>query len=298
MDGRATGRDIDEAIVASVVVPAHNEEAVIGRLLASIAGGLDGARVDVVVACNGCTDRTAEVARDLGARVVEVPEASKIAALNAGDAAARGFPRLYVDADVVLTGRAVRDLAACLAAPGALAAAAPVRLDTSGRPRSVRAFFRVWEAVRAGDRAPAGSGVYAMSAEGRARFDRFPDVIADDLFAHNLFARDERQTPATDPVVVEPPRNLRSLLRRRTRVYIGNMQVAADPALAALPGAQDRGTAWWRVVLARPALAPAAVPYVAVNAVAKLRARRLARRAGPVAWGRDETTRTAAGAPA
>jgi glycosyltransferase involved in cell wall biosynthesis len=298
MDGRATGRNTDEAIAASVVVPAHNEEAVIGRLLASIADGLDGARVDVVVACNGCTDRTAEVARDHGARVVEVPEASKIAALDAGDAVARGFPRLYVDADVVLTGRAVRDLAACLGAPGALAAAAPVQLDTIGRPWSVRAFFRVWEAVRAGDRAPAGSGVYAMSAEGRARFDRFPDVIADDLFVHNLFARDERQTPATDPVVVEPPRSLRSLLRRRTRVYVGNMQVAADPALAALPGADDRGTAWWRVVLARPSLVPAAVPYVAVNSVAKLRARRVARRAGPVAWGRDDTTRAAAGFPA
>lgn len=123
-----------------------------------------------------------------------------------------------------------------------------------------------------------------MSAEGRARFDRFPDVIADDLFAHNLFGRDERQTPATDPAVVEAPRSLQSLLRRRIRVYVGNMQVAGNPALAGLPGAHDRGTAWWRVVLAPPALAPAAVPYVAVNGLAKLRARRLTRRAGPVAW--------------
>ena len=55
----ATGGD---PLAASIVIPAHDEEAVIGRLLDSLAGGLDGARLDVVVACNGCTDRTAEIA--------------------------------------------------------------------------------------------------------------------------------------------------------------------------------------------------------------------------------------------
>lgn len=36
-----------------------------------------------------------------------------------------------------------------------------------------------------------GSGVYAMTGAGRARFDRFPEVIADDLFARNLFRGDD-----------------------------------------------------------------------------------------------------------
>jgi len=295
-DRRAIGRDTGDEVVASVVVPAHNEEAVIGRLLRSLGDGLDGARLDVVVACNGCTDRTTDIAREHGARVVIVPEASKIAALNAGDAAARAFPRLYVDADVVVTGRAVRDVATALGQPGALAAAPPARLDVSGRPWSVRAFSRMWEAIQAADQAPAGSGVYAMSAAGRARFDRFPDVLADDLFARNLFTREERQAPATDPVLVEAPHTLGALLRRRTRVYVGNSQVAADPALAALPGGREPRTPWWRVAARRPGLAPSAAVFVAVNGVAKLRARRAARGTGPVVWGRDETTRTAASA--
>jgi hypothetical protein len=38
------------------------------------------------------------------------------------------------------------------------------------------------------------------------------------------------------------------------------------------------------------------VPYLAVNTIAKLRARRLVRGARPVAWGRDETTRPAGAA--
>jgi len=292
MDERAS----DGEIAASVVIPAHNEEAVIGRLLTSLTDGLDGAVLDVVVAANGCTDGTAPLAREHGARVVEVAEPSKIAALNAADEVARAFPRLYVDADVVLTGRAVLDVARALEEPGALAAAPPARLDTTGRPRTVRAFYRVWEAVQAANHMPAGSGVYAMSAAGRARFDRFPDVLADDLFARNLFSRTERRAPATDAVVVEAPHTLAALLARRTRVYAGNAQLAADPELSRLPGGREPRTPWWKVVARRPTLVPAASVFVAVNGVAKLRARRLRRDGRSVAWGRDDTTRTPAGA--
>jgi cellulose synthase/poly-beta-1,6-N-acetylglucosamine synthase-like glycosyltransferase len=56
----------------AVLVPAHNEELVIGRLLRSLAS-LDYAhdRFDVCVVADNCDDRTAEIARVLGARVYE-----------------------------------------------------------------------------------------------------------------------------------------------------------------------------------------------------------------------------------
>jgi Glycosyl transferase family 2 len=286
--------------VATVVIPAHDEEAVIGRLLDSLADGLDGERLDVIVACNGCTDRTEDVARERGARVVTTPEASKIAALNAGDAAAApGVPRVFVDADVIITGRAVADVARALGTPGVLCAAPPLVTATAGRPWAVRAWYDVWNALPWFADAPVGSGVYAFSAEGRARFDAFPPIIADDLFARNLFLRTERRVVATDPFVVQAPYDLRSLVMRRTRIYAGNMEVAADPTLGALPGGRERTAPWWRALVEHPRLLPKAVPYLAVNAVAKLRARRLVRGARPVAWGRDDTTRTTspAGSP-
>jgi glycosyltransferase involved in cell wall biosynthesis len=278
--------------IASVIIPAHDEEAVIGRLLASLRIDLDPGQLDVVVACNGCTDGTETIARRQGARVVVVPEPSKIGALNAGDAAATTFPRIYVDADVVLTGRAVADMAHALTQPGVLAAAPPIATDTVGRRWAVRAFYDVWEHLPYFDDNPIGSGVYGLSEAGRARFDRFPDVIADDLFARNLFVRDERRVVATDPFVVQAPWSLRALVRRRIRIHAGNMQIAAHPELNQLPGGRERSAPSWRAVVDHPRLAPKAVPYGAVNAVAKIAARRLVRSSRPVAWSRDDTTRT------
>ena len=199
----------------------------------------------------------------------------------------------------MLTGRAVRDVAAALEEPGALAGAPPIRVDDTDRSWPVRGFYAVWRALPYFEDAPIGSGVYAMSETGRRRFDRFPDVIADDLFARNLFRRSERRVPDTDPFVVQAPYNVRALTRRRIRIYAGNLQIAAHPELGRLPGGKEPSEPWWRSVLRCPSLLPAALPYVAVNTVAKLQARRLVRGARPVAWGRDDTTRAAspAGSP-
>jgi glycosyl transferase family 2 len=285
----------DKPIVASVVIPAHNEAAVIGRLLTALRDGSGGlGEVEVIVACNGCTDDTAAVAREHGARVIETPVASKIAALNAGDGVATAFPRVYVDADVTLTGRAVADLVRALASPaGPLCAAPPMSVELAGRPWAVRGFYDVWCRIPYLHDAHVGSGVFGLSEAGRGRFAEFPEVIGDDLFVRNLFGRAERRVVATEPFVIQAPRTLQALIGRRVRIHAGNIEQASRPELAALPGARERSSPWWRAVVSRPWLAPKAVPYAAVNALAKLRARRLMRSSAEVSWARDETTRTA-----
>jgi glycosyltransferase involved in cell wall biosynthesis len=57
--------------VAALIIPALNEEPVLGRTLASIPPGMF---TQVIVADNGSTDRTAEIARQNGAVVVFEPE--------------------------------------------------------------------------------------------------------------------------------------------------------------------------------------------------------------------------------
>ena len=55
--------------VASVVIAAHNEAAVLGRCLRGLLADAEPGEFDVVVVPNGCTDATAEKARAAGAIV-------------------------------------------------------------------------------------------------------------------------------------------------------------------------------------------------------------------------------------
>ena len=82
----------------SILIAARNEEVLLPGCLASIAAQDAGAgRVEAVVIANGCTDRTAALAREWAAAhpeipctVLELPEGNISGALNAGAAAARG----------------------------------------------------------------------------------------------------------------------------------------------------------------------------------------------------------------
>ncbi len=272
----------------SVVVPAHDEAGVIGRCLAFVAD-LGPGEAEVVVVANGCTDRTAEVARTVpGVQVVELAEGGKPGALNAGDAAVSSLPRVYLDADIVVDAATVRRLVAALEGPLPRVAAPRPRFELAGRPWAVRAFYRVYLKLPYVRRNLVGLGVYAVSAAGRARFEQFPALTADDLFTQRLFAPDERVV-TEDEFTIQTPRTLAALVAVRTRVAYGNSELAGaygdDEQFGESTGDTVRALA--DLVRATPSLAPSAAVYVAVVAAA----RRRARGRSAAAWQRDVTTR-------
>lgn len=281
--------------MTSVVIAAHNEAAVIGRCLDALLAGAPEARaadsLDITVVANGCVDDTAEIAASRpGVRVLDLPAPGKAAALNAADAVARGFPRVYLDADIVLPPGALDTLAAALDGGPALAAVPRRGLDSTGRPVLVRAFYAVNSRLPAYRDGLFGRGVIALSAAGRARFDAFPGQIADDLFLDSLFTTGEKCQVDTVTAVIATPRRTRDLIRRLARVRAGNT------AMRAAMGAGVRAAArssWLRdVILPRPWLAPAGACYAVLMLTAALLARRQATRSGIGAgWGRDESSR-------
>ena len=97
----AGGADKTAAPLVSVVMPCLNEEATIGRCVAKAWRGIELAGVpgEVIVADNGSTDRSPEIAAAAGARVIHQPKRGYGNAYLAGFAAARGRYLVMGDAD-------------------------------------------------------------------------------------------------------------------------------------------------------------------------------------------------------
>jgi glycosyltransferase involved in cell wall biosynthesis len=278
--------------VTSIVIAAHNEAAVIGRNLDTLLAGAAPGEFDVTVVANGCTDDTAAIAgkRD-GVRVLDLAKPGKANALNEGDAVAQGFPRIYLDADIVLTTDAVRSLEKVLE-KGALAATVGRELDLRRRPLLVKAYFAVHGRLPVFRDGLFGRGVVALSEAGRARFDRFPELVADDLFLDSQYTPAEKAHVTSFSARVATPRRTGDLVRRLVRVRGGNaaMRAAAANGEIQAPVRSAARLSWLRdVVVPKPWLAPAAVCYVGITVYAGAAAKRAGD--GGAAWGRDESSR-------
>lgn len=277
----------------SVVIAAHNEASVIGSCLESLVERQGGEPLEIVVSANGCTDRTVAVARQWGARVIDRPEPGKAEALNAADRVATSFPRIYLDADIVVPGEGVPTLLSRFAQdPAPLAVVPRRRIDLVGRPWPVRCYFAINERLPAFADGLFGRGMIALSEHGRGRFGSFPAIVADDLFLDSCFSPQEKLQDDDVEVVVAAPLRTADLIRRLIRVRRGNRELRSA---AGVEGTQSvvRPSARWSwlrdVVLPHPRLAFCAIPYVVITLVASVGARRRVR--GPASWGRDDSTR-------
>jgi cellulose synthase/poly-beta-1,6-N-acetylglucosamine synthase-like glycosyltransferase len=277
--------------IASVIIPAHNEANTIGRSLTTLRRGMVDDDLDVVVVCNGCTDSTAAVARaaDPLARVIEIDRSSKTEAMRVGAQLSTYFPRVHLDADVELSGTSLRALVEPLSEPGALATAPERHPPQAGGSVLVRWYYDVWEQlpnVRAG---LFGRGVVALAERAQGRVAQHPDLLNDDLVMSDAFTGQERRVVPEAIAVIRPPRNVRDLVRRRIRVATGNVQASRAGVRRASSRTALETLA--RMVLRRPALVPRLAVFVAVNAVARLAARRAVRAGDFTTWQRDESSR-------
>lgn len=219
--------------LVSVLIPAHNEAEYIQSCLAALCASdplPQGGAVEILVLANGCSDETAALARahplpaNWEMQVLELPQGGKLGALNAGDAAAQGAVRIYLDADVLVEPALLGQLVT------ALDGAAP--RYASGTPRIApaqsaltRAYGRFWTGLPFVREGVPGFGLFAMNQAGRARWQDWPDIVADDLFARLSFTPEERvKLPATYswPMV----EGFRNLVRVRRRQNAGVTELA------------------------------------------------------------------------
>jgi glycosyltransferase involved in cell wall biosynthesis len=135
-------------------------------------------------------------ARGWGMRVLDLAQGGKLNALNAGDRAATGRARVYLDADIACDPDLLGQLATALAtdAPryvtGTLAVAPAKSWIT-------RQYARVWQLLPFVQGGAVGAGLFAVNPSGRARWGDFPAIISDDTFVRLQFRPSERiEVPA------------------------------------------------------------------------------------------------------
>lgn len=89
----------------SVIIPAHNEEKYIARCIKSIRKSAKQFRgkTEIIVVCNRCTDKTAEIAQNNGAKVIFNEDRCIAKVRNDGIAAASGKIIVTIDADNRMT---------------------------------------------------------------------------------------------------------------------------------------------------------------------------------------------------
>src|SRR5690348_15183894 len=94
-------------VMISVVIPARNEEEFLPATVAALWAQTY-KNFEIIVVANGCHDRTAEVAHELGCKVRELGDRGLGAARNLGGREAAGQILLFLDADTLLPKHALQ----------------------------------------------------------------------------------------------------------------------------------------------------------------------------------------------
>lgn len=151
----------------SIIIPAYNEEKLLPATLRSIREASSGfARagweVELVVCDNNSTDRTAELAREAGAKVVFEPVNQIGRARNTGAAGATGDWLVFVDADSHPSAELFADVAAAVSSGRVLAGGSTVCLE-KGYP-IVSLITGGWNLLSRFQKWAAGSFIFCEAA--------------------------------------------------------------------------------------------------------------------------------------
>lgn len=237
----------------TVIIAAHNEEANIGARIENILqGDYPREKQQIVIACDGCTDQTVEIARGFeNVVVLDLPKRGKASALNEAVATAQGDVLVFTDARQRFAPDALTLLVKRVSCPSAGAVGGELILvDHAGAPQAMGAYWayekllRRLEAMVASPLQCSGA-IYAIRRE---HFMPMPDgLVLDDMWVPLHVARKgyriawEPSAKAYD--VVTP--SYHHEFKRKVRTLAGNYQLIGMAPWLLVPGMNPL---WWQFV--------------------------------------------------
>jgi len=226
----------------SLIVAAHDEEAVIERKVRNaLALDYPRERLELIVASDGSTDRTVELAREAGADLVlDLGRGGKIAAQNAAAARTRGDVLAFSDANAFWAPDALRRLVAPFADPRVGYVCGQVRFTTAGGSNEEGTYWRYEMAVRGLESRlggiTAGNGaIYAVRRDAYIVLD--PSRSHDLSFPFELVKRGRRALYAPDAVAEERMvPTLRGEFARKRRMMSGLWGIVLRDGMLSIRG--------------------------------------------------------------
>jgi cellulose synthase/poly-beta-1,6-N-acetylglucosamine synthase-like glycosyltransferase len=192
----------------TLIVPAHDEAEVIEqRIENALALDYPRDRIELVVASDGSTDRTVELARAAGADLVlDLPRGGKVAALNAAARQAQGTIFAFSDANAYWHPRALRRLVARFEDPQVGYVCGRVRFHGGDGGNQEGLYWRYEMAVRHSESKLAGitggnGAIYAVRPEAYVELE--PDRGQDLSFPFELTKRGWRAVYEREAVADE-----------------------------------------------------------------------------------------------
>jgi cellulose synthase/poly-beta-1,6-N-acetylglucosamine synthase-like glycosyltransferase len=220
----------------SIVIAAHNEEAVIAERLENLLN-LDypRERLEIIIASDGSTDRTCEIVRGFDShqiRLLDFPEnRGKVAVLNDAVQHAIGDVLVMSDANTMMDAASTRFLARWFADPEVAVVCGRLVLLDPATGRNVDGMYWKYETFMKASEARldallgANGAIYAIR---RANFPSLPHRIAVDDFVIPLLARLRSHGRLVyEPLAVareESPAEIRDEFSRRSRIGAGGFQ--------------------------------------------------------------------------
>ncbi len=217
----------------SLLIAAYNEESVIeGRIENALAMDYPSARLEIVVATDGCADRTAAIARrytDRGVRVFEYPERrGKATVLNEAVGELTGSIVMFSDANTHTDADAARRLVRWFSDNRIGAVCGRLVLTDPKTGRNVDGLYWKYETFlkrqegRLGALLGANGGIYAIRRE---LIDPLPpDAILDDMLIPLRARLKSGKAIVFDPAAVaheETAASVRAEFQRRSRIGAG-----------------------------------------------------------------------------
>ncbi|HBF34136.1 TPA: glycosyl transferase [Candidatus Sumerlaeota bacterium] len=155
----------EKMLFISLIIPAFNEEKCIVECLRSVRAAFEKVAAtqsfdyEVVVVDNNSTDRTAELARSEGARVVFEAVNQIARARNRGAAEAQGEWFIFLDADSLLSAELLAGTVAAIQRGNVAGGGSLIRFP-KGAKFSIRVSAALWNTISRTARLAAGSYIY------------------------------------------------------------------------------------------------------------------------------------------